>query len=518
MTRDINKFINICSIEQLYSDYLVFNDLNYDNVLQLRLGLVKLAENIFLNKKNTIQFNKIKFIKSGCYSTTFYNQIYFPESKIIESYSNYGVYPEDVFNTINKPKLKQIIFNSSVIGIRSAGSHFAPIVSIFQKDKLYLTLRPGIKRNSIRKGLLKTPFIISPNELSNIKIQIGKSKFIFIVDEGPGTTDTFRSSINYFKQFKKPIYILKTRIKNIPSISTNNQVTVKKREYLKIIKSDCVFFSNKTTLRKLPFKYLSKSLKEYESPKRLLIFDNKRIIAKYIGIDKLNRYDYLKKINYYYPKIRYFNKNIIYSDFLVDDNFLNTAELFNYFEHHFRYYKYTVEKYNWYCEKLIDEINHSFKIDWELKYLPKYTKSKIIKQIMIIKKMIGEIPLKFGIVDWNLEREEWIFNKNRVYKLDSFHYKDYSDLPKADKFIEFAGITIELKNYVLEVEILNHMDYGTLIQKKAIIKLNKIYYLFWKLNILSYILTNLVDFAYDRKFLEKRKLNYIAELNSLLIK
>lgn len=119
-----------------------------------------------------------------------------PEIKIAEGLSHFGVYPQDFF--IQAQYLKKKYKNILVVGIRSAGSYYAPPVCTALKVNSYFTVRPRFvtkfNKREIYSSDSEFSLFMTPDEITKFRTGILRSEIVVIADEGPGTGLTFKET------------------------------------------------------------------------------------------------------------------------------------------------------------------------------------------------------------------------------------------------------------------------------------------------------------------------------------
>jgi hypothetical protein len=555
-------FYLMCLLEQYLSDYRICdpNALSFQYLVDLR-ELIFLIAQTYFNKCDLFtgyQF-KIQQLLSSlaslkltyCISPKEDNNSFIPELKMAESLSHFGVYPQDFFaqaSLLNKEMEQDIC----VIGIRSAGSYYAPAVCAALNIQSYCTVRPGVKNCENVRILVGTfpdiPLLLRSDELDDLKTSVQKSSCVILVDEGPGTGMTFRSIAQAISNFNpsckiiifhtrqlsysvgsyslgteyemiyvRPITFLNVSKRNLELALLNN-IGVE-NNWQGSVEIDIV--DKKSKYIKSPF-----SLKEHETPKALLTLSwkdeksksrvERKFVAKFLGYSSIGkeRYEKLSKLKKFTaPNILYVDGVLVYEYVREELCQLNNFHIRMASEYFYDFYQISnVSKipYTEYINK-IEEIC--------LEKIDDHTcLQNLISFLCLLRYSIGQEECFITEPDWKLEKNKWIFHSQNIYKFDNFHYKDYDDSPLADIFIHVAGFSIEF-NLPQEQEIILLMELSRLLNKhccEEMLFLNKLFYLIRKIDYYEYIYKNLKNYCYNFDALSSHLNRLIQEQRRLL--
>lgn len=519
----VNAYLLCCQAEQILSDILIMQDNYFDILKDLRRLCIKLAKIAFFQEKKNISklyshiIKKIELLpKPKQNYILIKSRKFFIEKKFPECFQDFGIYPEDFL------KLKVDPNKYDIIGLRTAGSYLAPLISVAVNSKNYITFRPGFRIGRNREGNIKNnPFILSLNENKALRKIISRGNKLIIVDEGPGTGSTFNCIVKFFLKKgvpKNDILVISTRPYKTNLLNNENRIFIRSNHFIKICKTgipklEKILNANFLSIEKFETK---EELRTYSNPKSLIKLRLKngvlyKIIGKFVGVGLFGEgyINNIRKIKNFAGNIIYFSQGVLFIQFeslkYKEKSLDKLIKLnLNYALYRKKKLHFDKNNYSIFIKYFIDLIKSNNLLDWNLQI----ENSDDI--IQIITYLVSNMRSKYyfkGDIDWRLEKIKWFRSNRNIIKLDMFHCNDYANHPKTNILVQIVGFMIEFgyKNKICKLA--HYLRNKAIFQNitSSEILLSALYYLFWKINYYSYIINNLEKYTISIEYFKKRK-------------
>ncbi|MBI2558956.1 hypothetical protein HYW20_06565 [Candidatus Woesearchaeota archaeon] len=472
------SYYGLCSLEQALSDAPreIVEKLPQGRLIELRHHILGLAKSSMKKEECILSDGLVLCVERIASELAEKVELLFPRT--CESLSHFGSYPNDF--GIQDPLIDE---SSVVIGVRSAGSYFAPFFTASNGMEKYYTLRikgdGGVSTDTLETGLLAV---------------IRNAKTVYVVDEGPGTGKTFRETAIFIRDNNEAAQIVLVHNRPLQGVRGHSRtIYAGKKTIDEVMRS---MTSNEQGLEI----HGTLSLRGYESPK----VQTGAAVLKFIGYGPIgeSRYNDLVQLQEFYPEVLSYSDGVAlfkYVDGVTDrPNDMHLREIGRYFEAWSRLHP----------KRDID--NQS--------YLQQIQKLAGVKY-GVISDFANSINITHVLVepDWKLEREKWRFGKERIYKFDPFHFGDFADSPLADPVLMIAGIAVEFDLKDDDVTMIYSSTDPHLFQReKRNFLLNKVYYLLWKNYFYGYIADNLMSYAFNREHLLEHRSGLERKLNEAI--
>ncbi len=436
--------------------------------------------------------------------------------KIPECLVHFGVLPEDYFNTASALEVEPE--NTLVVGIRSAGSILAPAVAAATASS-YLTVRPPTGNASW-----------SSSDVQDCElIKLRRIQHLLLVDEGPGSGATFRSTSSWLNKRAPQAHITIIHHRPMNPLPGCSNVHVESHEALRrMVELQNSFVKlgptkvnicNKTHWSgHVDSPRLSKqsTLHWYQSPK--MHFEG-GLVGKFVGYGRYgdDTIHYHKALAGFMPPLVAAGRGVLLQRYcpepLTGFNKPQQQLLMDYIVASNEFRQPALARVNDYlidCSRLLDAACH---ITGSLSLV------NSAKKLNAIARSIDMADITLSDIDWKLEAENWRWSNTGFYKLDAFHCQDYTDAPRGDALLLLAGAALEFPELGAEKSRLYSVleqRLNRIIPQEYRLALD-IFYCAWKLHHYMVISSRLSHFAVDPTHINERVETYHNLLNELIL-